>query len=117
MRPTSAAPDRLPRSLGLWTSVSLVIGITIGSGIFRSPAEIAQRVPSPLLMLGLWAAGGLITLCGALSLAELAAAFPQTGGSYPSGGLGPAAAFLFRMVRLVLIRPRTRSAVAFSDYL
>ena len=62
--------DRLPRTLGLWSSVALVIGITIGSGIFRSPAGIAQKVPSPTLMLALWVVGGLITLCGALSLAD-----------------------------------------------
>ena len=75
-----AAPSssKLPRTLGLWSSVALVVGITIGSGIFRSPAGIAQKVPSPTLMLTLWIAGGLITLCGALSLAELAAALPET---------------------------------------
>jgi hypothetical protein len=118
---SSVAPDRLPRSLGLWTSVSLVIGITIGSGIFRSPAEIAQRVPSPLLMLGLWAAGGLITLCGALSLAELAAALPQTGGSYAylREAWGRLPAFLFGWSELVLIQASGLGgiAVAFSDYL
>ena len=53
------APERLPRTLGLWSSVALVIGITIGSGIFRSPAGIAQKVPSPTLMLALWVVGGL----------------------------------------------------------
>ncbi len=64
-------PDgRLPRTLGLWSSVALVIGITIGSGIFRSPAGIARQAPNPLVMIGLWVAGGAITLCGALSLAE-----------------------------------------------
>ena len=55
-------PSRLPRTLGLWSSVALVIGITIGSGIFRSPAGIAQKVPSPTLMLALWVVGGLVTL-------------------------------------------------------
>jgi len=74
--------DGLPRRLGLWSSVALVIGITIGSGIFRSPAGIAQKVPSPELMIALWVVGGIITLCGALSLAELAAALPETGGFY-----------------------------------
>ena len=78
----STSPAGLPRRLGLWSSVALVIGITIGSGIFRSPAGIARLVPSPLLMLGLWVVGGVITLCGALSLAELAAALPETGGFY-----------------------------------
>jgi amino acid transporter len=117
---TAAAPDRLQRTLGLWASISLVIGITIGSGIFRSPADIAHKVPSPLLMLGLWAAGGAITLCGALSLAELAAALPQTGGfyAYLREGWGPLPAFLFGWSELVLIQASGLGgiAVAFSDY-
>ena len=117
---TAAAPDRLPRTLGLWASVSLVIGITIGSGIFRSPADIAQKVPSPLLMLGLWAAGGVITLCGALSVAELAASLPQTGGfyAYLREGWGRLPAFLFGWSELVLIQASGLGgiAVAFSDY-
>src|SRR4026207_93545 len=91
---SDANSGRLPRTLGLWSSVALVIGITIGSGIFRSPAGIAQKVPSPTLMLGLWAVGGLVTLCGALSLAELAAALPETGGfhAYLREGWGRRAA-------------------------
>ena len=47
----SSVTDRLPRSLGLLSAVGLVIGITIGSGIFRTPAVIATRVPDPMLML------------------------------------------------------------------
>ena len=110
----------LPRRLGLWSSVALVIGITIGSGIFRSPAGIARLVPSPLLMLGLWVAGGVITLCGALSLAELAASMPETGGfyAYLREGWGRLAGFLFGWSQLVLIRASALGgiAVAFGDY-
>ena len=110
----------LPRRLGLWSSVALVIGITIGSGIFRSPAGIAQKVPSPMLMLGLWVVGGVITLCGALSLAELAAALPETGGfyAYLREGWGRLAGFLFGWSQLVLIRASALGgiAVAFGDY-
>src|SRR4026208_725438 len=93
----TARAQKLPRTLGLWSAVALVVGITIGSGIFRSPAGIAQKVPSPTLMIALWVAGGLITLCGALSLAELAAAMPETGGLYAYlwGGWGRPAAFFF----------------------
>lgn len=112
---------RLPRTLGLWSSVALVVGITIGSGIFRSPAGIAQKVPSPALMLGLWVVGGLITLCGALSLAELAAALPETGGfyAYLRAGWGRRAAFLFGWAELVLIRASALGgiAVVFGEYL
>src|SRR5438046_5326731 len=112
---------KLPRTLGLWSSVALVIGITIGSGIFRSPAGIAQKVPSPTLMLGLWVAGGLITLCGALSLAELAAALPETGGfyAYLREGWGRREAFVFGWSELVLIRASALGgiAVVFGEYL
>ena len=55
----------LVRRLGLWSSIGLVIGITIGGGIFRTPAGIATRVPDPVFMLGVWVLGGLIVLCGA----------------------------------------------------
>src|SRR5689334_14862740 len=119
---TSAAPSgRLPRTLGLWSSVALVVGITIGSGIFRSPAGIAQKVPDPRLMIGLWMLGGAITLCGALSLAELAAALPETGGlyAYLREGWGHLPAFLFGWSELVLIRASALGGIAivFGDYL
>jgi basic amino acid/polyamine antiporter, APA family len=112
---------RLPRTLGLWSSVALVIGITIGSGIFRSPAGIARQAPSPLVMIGLWVAGGAITLCGALSLAEIAAALPETGGiyAYLREAWGRRAAFLFGWSELVLIRASALGgiAVVFGEYL
>src|SRR5437867_5551375 len=103
---TTAAPGKLPRTLGLWSSVALVVGITIGSGIFRSPAGIARHVPSPPLMLGVWVVGGLITLCGALSFAELAAALPESGGfyAYIREAWGRPSAFLFGWTQLVLLR-------------
>jgi amino acid transporter len=113
--------ERLPRTLGLWSSVALVIGITIGSGIFRSPAGIAQKVPNPTAMLLLWVAGGAITLCGALSLAELAAALPETGGlyAYLREGWGRLAGFLFGWSELVLIRANALGgiAVVFGEYM
>ena len=114
-------PERLPRTIGLWSSVTLVVGITIGSGIFRSPAGIARQAPNPLVMLGLWVAGGAITLCGALSLAEIAAALPETGGiyAYLREAWGRRAAFLFGWSELVLIRASALGgiAVVFGEYL
>ena len=112
---------RLPRTLGLWSSVALVVGITIGSGIFRSPAGIARQAPNPFVMIGLWVAGGAITLCGALSLAEIAAALPETGGiyAYLREAWGRRAAFLFGWSELVLIRASALGgiAVVFGEYL
>jgi APA family basic amino acid/polyamine antiporter len=110
----------LVRRLGFWSSIGLVIGITIGSGIFRTPSVIATRVPDPVLMLGVWVLGGLISLCGALSVAELAASLPHTGGWYVfvREGWGRLAGFLFGWSELVLIRASATGAVAtvFSEY-
>src|SRR6476661_2474124 len=121
MAQTMPASDKLPRTLGLWSSVALVVGITIGSGIFRSPAGIARQAPNPFVMIGLWVAGGAITLCGALSLAEIAAALPETGGiyAYLREAWGRWAAFLFGWSELVLIRASALGgiAVVFGEYL
>src|SRR5947207_1701079 len=122
MTATPAKPaERLPRTLGLWSSVALVVGITIGSGIFHSPAGIAQRVPHPTVMLLLWGLGGAITMCGALSLGELAAALPETGGlyAYLREGWRRMPAFLFGWSELVLIRANALGgiAVVFGEYL
>jgi APA family basic amino acid/polyamine antiporter len=115
------SPDRLPRTLGLWSSIALTIGITIGSGIFRSPAAVARNVADPLVMVALWAVGGIVTLCGALSIAELAAALPESGGfyAYLREGWGRRAAFLFGWSQLVLIRAAALGGVAivFGEYL
>ncbi len=72
----------LERRLGLWSAIAVVIGSTIGSGIFRSPAGIADKLPGPLPMLSSWIAGGIFAICGALTLAEVASALPETGGIY-----------------------------------
>jgi len=112
--------SRLPRTLGLWSGIALVIGITIGSGIFRSPAGIARLVPSPTVMLGVWVLGGAITLCGALSLAELAAALPESGGfyAYLREGWGRPTAFLFGWAELVVIRAAALGGISivFGEY-
>jgi amino acid transporter len=119
--PAASADGKLVRRLGLWHSVGVVIGITIGSGIFRTPSVIATRVPDPTLMLTVWVLGGLISLCGALSVAELAASLPQTGGwfVYLRAAWGRLAGFLFGWSELVLIRASATGAVAtvFSEYL
>jgi amino acid transporter len=111
---------QLTRRLGFWTSIGVVIGVTIGSGIFRTPASIAARVPDATVMLAVWLAGGLISLAGALSVAELAATLPHTGGWYVflREGWGRLAGFLFGWSELVLIRASANGAIAtvFSEY-
>jgi amino acid transporter len=111
----------LARRLGLWSSIGLVIGITIGGGIFRTPAGIATRVPDPVWMLSVWIIGGLIVLCGALAFAELAASMPETGGMYVylREGWGRPYAFLYGWAQLVLIRAAALGGISsvFGEYL
>jgi APA family basic amino acid/polyamine antiporter len=72
----------LPRVLGLWDIVGIVIGGIVGSGIFLVPAAIAAEVNAPLVFMAVWVVGGLLSFFGALSFAELGAAYPQAGGMY-----------------------------------
>ena len=73
---------KLVRGLNLFDATTLVIGSMIGSGIFIVPSLMAGYIPSPGLILLLWVIGGVLTICGALSYAELAAAMPKAGGPY-----------------------------------
>jgi len=111
----------LKRQLGLWSAVAVLIGSTIGSGIFRTPAGIADKLPGPLPLMSVWVAGGLFALCGALTLAELSGEFPATGGMYVfiREGWGRLPAFLFGWSELVLIRAASLGAISttFSEYL
>ncbi|MBA2708295.1 MAG: amino acid permease [Gemmatimonadaceae bacterium] len=118
--PASSTEGPLPRRIGLWTAVAILVGTTIGSGIFRSPASIADKLPGPLPLLGVWVVGGIFALCGALTLAEASSAFPQTGGVYIyiREAWGRLAAFLFGWAELVLIRAAALGGISttFAEY-
>ncbi len=121
--PTSSAPPApvaLQRRLGLWSAVWVVVGSTIGSGIFRTPAGIAAKLPGPGPMLLAWVVGGLFALCGALTLAEVASGRPNTGGVYVflRDGWGRLPAFLFGWAELVIIRAASLGAISttFAEY-
>ncbi len=73
---------RLFSVLGLGFGLAVIIGNTIGAGIFRAPGSIALQLPHPGLFLGVWLVGGLYALLGAISLAELGAMIPRSGGQY-----------------------------------
>ena len=72
----------LKRELGLWSAVAIVVGTVIGSGIFLVPRTMVQNVGTPQWVFVVWVVGGLLSLAGALSYAELAAALPEAGGEY-----------------------------------
>jgi APA family basic amino acid/polyamine antiporter len=95
----------LPRVLGLWDIVSIVIGGVIGSGIFLVPKDMAAAVGGPLLILAVWAVGGLLSFFGALSFGELGAAMPEAGGVYVylREAYGSMIAFLFGWTLFLVI--------------
>src|SRR5881397_1064130 len=82
LMPADRWGERLIRRLGLWSAVAVLVGSTIGSGIFRTPASVAQRIDDVPLFLLAWVVGAIVVLCGALTYSELAAAFPRSGGVY-----------------------------------
>jgi len=109
------------RKLGLADTIFLVIGAVLGSGIYMTPGIIAAGLPSPGLLLVVWLMGGLITLCGALSFAELGAMYPQAGGQYVylREAYGPAAAFLFgwAFFGFIMCGGLAALAVGFAEFL
>lgn len=113
--------DRLPRTLGMWSAAAVLVGVTIGSGIFRTPAAIAETLGSPGAFLLVWVIGGLVTLMGALAIAELAGMFPRSGGilAYLHEAHGPLPAFLYGWAELTVIRASAIGAIStiFAEYL
>ncbi|HKO04256.1 MAG TPA: amino acid permease [Candidatus Acidoferrales bacterium] len=83
--------------MGLATASAMVAGIILGTSIFVQPSEISRLVPNIPAMMAVWLLSGLLTFCGAMTCAELASAFPRTGGVYVflKEGISPAAGFLW----------------------
>lgn len=112
---------KLAKELTLYGLIMVAIGSCIGSGIFVTPSQIAELIPSPLLILAVWAIGGLITLTGALTFGELGSMFPQAGGIYVflREGYGGWLGFLYGWAYLVIITSGSIAvlALAFSHYL
>ena len=113
--------ERLPRSVGLVAAVAVIVGTTIGSGIFRVPAVVAARLGEPGPVLLAWTIGGVLALFGELTLAELATMYPRSGGvfAYLEEALGPLPAFLFGWSQLAVIRASALGGIAtvFAEYL
>lgn len=99
---TTQEPVELKRDLGLWSAAAIVVGTVIGSGIFLVPRTMILRVGSPEMVFVVWVAGGLLSLAGALSYAELAAAMPEAGGEYVylREAYGPVWGFLYSWTQM-----------------
>jgi amino acid transporter/beta-glucanase (GH16 family) len=111
---SGARDDGLARVIGFWGGLAVIVGTTIGSGVFRKPYTLARDVGDPTAILGLWVVFGLVTLCGALALAELSSMLPRTGGVYVylRAAYGDAAAFVFGWLFLLVTTPATNGALA-----
>src|SRR5216110_3458442 len=116
LMPADRWGERLIRRLGLWSAVAVLVGSTIGSGIFRTPASVAQRIDDVPLFLLAWVVGAVVVMCGALTYSELAAAFPRSGGVYVfvRESFGRLPAFLFAWAELWVIRPGAYGAIGIT---
>jgi len=105
---------------GLRDAVGIVVGIVVGTAIFRSPALVFRNTPGPAAALGVWALGGGLCLCGALCYAELATTYPRNGGDYEYLGraFGRPVGFLFAWSQLWIVLTASLGAMAyaFADY-
>jgi len=119
--PVAPQANDLRRVIGVAGGTALIVGITIGSGIFRTPPTIAGLVPNPLVIMGLWTAFGLISICGALTVAELSTMLPRAGGVYVflREAYGDAAAFVFGWLYVVVTTPTAIASLAtvFGEFL
>ena len=117
----NSEPQDLPRVLSLLDAVMINAGGIIGSGIFMVPATIALLTGSTSLIMAVWIIGGVISLFGALSVAELGAAMPRAGGQfvYLSEAYGPVWGYLYGWSCVAVINTASIAAVgvAFSEYL
>src|SRR5579871_5346939 len=110
----------LKRDLGIWAAVSIVIGTVIGSGIFRVPQAMTQNAGSVGMVFAVWIVGGILTMAGALTYAELASTMPGAGGEYVylTEAYGPVWGFLYSWTQLWVGKSGSIAtlATAFFEY-
>lgn len=116
MSTTPVQPQRIEfvKAITRLDATALVVGSMIGSGIFIVSAEISRLVHSPGLLLAVWVFSGVVTLLGALTYGELAAAFPRAGGNYVylREAISPLFGYLYGWTLFVVIQTGTIAAVA-----
>ena len=121
MSDAQSAGGAVPRpSLTLADAVAMIVGIVIGAGIFRAPSIVAGSASSEAVVIGLWVAGGVMSIVGALCYAELGSAYPSAGGEYHflSRAYGDKLSFLFAWARMSVVQTGAIAAIAFvfGDY-
>ncbi|ACO86090.1 APC family permease [Clostridium botulinum] len=110
----NAKEENFQKNLGLFDAIAIVIGMVIGSGIFFKPAIVFKNAGSPMLGILAWLVGGLITIASGLTVAEIAAAIPKTGGIfvYIKELYGEKFAFLLGWVQSIVYIPGSAAALS-----
>ncbi len=116
----ASEPSRpsLQRVLGVWSAVSIVIGTVIGSGVFLVPSAMIRFVGSVKLLFIVWVVAGLLSLFGALTYAELAAAMPEAGGEYVylSAAYGPFWGYIYGWTQFWVAKSGSIATLAAGFY-
>src|SRR5437879_10863642 len=104
----------LVRGLGAWASGAIVVGTMIGTGIFLKPAEMAREGRAVSVVFAAWIVGGVLSLFGALSFAELGAMIPEAGGEYAylRRGFGPVYGFVFGWMHSIVGHPSSLAYIS-----
>jgi amino acid transporter len=106
---TPRSSPAVPPHLGLWDTVSIIVGIIVGVGIYEAPADVftCVAISASWQVLAVWLLGGILALLGALCIAELASTYPRSGGEYVylTRAYGPAVGFVFAWAQFAIIRP------------
>lgn len=113
------AQAELKRALGQWAAVSIVVGTMIGSGVFLVPSTMIKSVGSVVMVFLVWIVGGLLSLAGALSYAELSAALPEAGGEYVylREAYGPVWGFLYSWTQMWVAKSGSIATLATGFFL
>ena len=118
---SSAQSSGPAQVLSLGDATAIIVGLTVGAGIFGTPSIVAGAVESPALLVAVWVGGGVFSLVGALCYAELATAFPSAGGEYHFIGraYGRSLAFLYGWARMTVVVAGSIAVFAFlfGDYM
>src|ERR1700688_1898760 len=116
---TESSSVDLKRVLGIWSAAAIVVGTVIGSAIFLVPNDMVKSVGSPMMVFAVWVFGGMLTLFGALSYAELAAALPHAGGEYVflREAYGPLWAFIYGWTQMWVAKSGSIATLATAFFL
>ncbi len=111
---------QIKKSVGFVQGLAIVVGMIIGSGIFLKPGVVLSAAGSPMMALIAWVLGGVVTLCSALSIAEIASNIPRAGGlyTYLEELYGEKVGFLLGWVQSIITYPASVAAlgIAFATY-